>query len=50
MEVPYRNLASAYIRLDLFDEAKQTVERARAQQLDSSRFHQRLLELAFLQD
>ncbi|MGH9671868.1 MAG: tetratricopeptide repeat protein [Bryobacteraceae bacterium] len=49
-EVPYRNLASAYIRLDRFDEAKQTVDKARAQQLDSSRLHQRLLELAFLQN
>jgi eukaryotic-like serine/threonine-protein kinase len=49
-EVPYRNLASAYIRLDRLDEAKQMVEKARAQQLDSSALHQRLLELTLLQN
>jgi eukaryotic-like serine/threonine-protein kinase len=50
VEIAYRNLASVYIRLDRLDEAKQIIERARAQQLDTSRLHQRLLEIAELQN
>ena len=49
-EIPYRNLASAYIRLDRLIEATQVIERARAQQLDGSRLHQRLLEIAYIQN
>ncbi len=48
-EIPYRNLATAYTRLDRLDDAKQAIEKARAQQLDSSRLHQRLLEIAYLE-
>jgi tetratricopeptide (TPR) repeat protein len=50
VEVAYRNLASVYIHLDRLEEAKQIIERARAQQLNTSRLHQRLLEIAQLQN
>lgn len=50
LEVAYRNLAGAYTRLDRLEEAKQIIARARTQQLDSSKLHQRLLEIALLQN
>ena len=49
-EIPNRNLASAYLRLDRLIEAKQAVESALAQGLESSRLHQRLLEIAFVEN
>ncbi len=50
LEPAYRNLASAYIYLDRFDEAKAVLDRARGQQLDGARLHQRLLEVAQIQN
>ena len=47
---PINNLATAYVRLDRFDEAKGVVARAQAQQIDAPRLHQRLLEIAYIQN
>jgi len=49
LEPPYRNQASAYARLDRLSEARQVLAKARAQQLDGPRLHQRLLEIAYIE-
>jgi tRNA A-37 threonylcarbamoyl transferase component Bud32/tetratricopeptide (TPR) repeat protein len=47
---PNNNLATAFMRLNRFDEAKDAVVKAQAQQLDAPRLHQRLLEIAYIQN
>jgi eukaryotic-like serine/threonine-protein kinase len=48
VEPPYRNLVSAYTRLDRLGEAKELLAKARAQQFDGPMLHQRLLEIAYI--
>jgi len=43
-------LASAYVNLDRFDEAKAVAERAFAQKLHGSGMHRLLLQIAYIQD
>ena len=47
VEPPYRNLATAYIGLNQLADAKAILAQARAQHLDGSRLHQRVLEIAY---
>ena len=49
VEPAYRNLVSAYVRLDRFGEAREVLAKARAQQFDGPRLHQRFLEIAYVQ-
>src|SRR5205823_4542472 len=49
LEPAYRNLASAYMSLDRLAEAKETLAKARAQQFDGPRLHQRFLEIAHIE-
>jgi eukaryotic-like serine/threonine-protein kinase len=49
LESAYRNLESAYVRLDRFVEAREVLAKARSQQFDGARLHQRLLELAYIE-
>jgi tetratricopeptide (TPR) repeat protein len=49
VEPAYRNLESAYILLDRLVEAREVLEKARAQHFDGARLHQRLLELAYIE-
>jgi serine/threonine protein kinase/Flp pilus assembly protein TadD len=46
---PYVNLAVAFIGLNRFPEASQTLKQARDQKLESTNMHQRLFQLAWLQ-
>ena len=46
---PYVNLAVAYIGLNRFAEASQTLRQARDQNLQTANMHQRLFQLAWLQ-
>jgi tetratricopeptide (TPR) repeat protein len=48
-EQPYRRLLDAYMRLDRLGEAKEVVEKARAQGIDGANVHRRFLEIAFIQ-
>jgi tetratricopeptide (TPR) repeat protein len=47
-EPSYRNLATAYIKLDRLAEAEEVLARARAQHFDGSRLHERFLEIAYI--
>jgi tetratricopeptide (TPR) repeat protein len=47
-EPPYRNLASAYIRLARIAEAKHVLAEAQRQRLDGARLHYRLLEIGYV--
>jgi tetratricopeptide (TPR) repeat protein len=44
----YRNLGLALIRLNRFDEAKEVIDRALAQQLDGTGYHTQLYQIAFV--
>jgi len=47
--VSYSDLVTAYVRLDRFDEAKATAEKAFGQEIDSAALHNELLRLALIQ-
>ena len=49
VEPAYRNLESAFVRLDRFAEAREVLAKARLQHLEGARLHQRLLELAYIE-
>jgi eukaryotic-like serine/threonine-protein kinase len=49
-EPPYRRLLDAYLCLDRIDEARKVAERARMQGINGARIHQRLLEVAYIED
>jgi len=49
-EPPYRRLLDAYMCLDRLDEARKVAERVRMQGIDGARIHQRLLEMAYIED
>jgi serine/threonine protein kinase/Tfp pilus assembly protein PilF len=46
---PYSQMATAYVRLNRFDEARGFIEQAFAQNIDSALLHYRLYEIAFIQ-
>jgi serine/threonine protein kinase/tetratricopeptide (TPR) repeat protein len=46
---PYLQMATAYLRLNRFDEARGVIEQAFAQDIDSTLLHYRLYEIAFIQ-
>jgi eukaryotic-like serine/threonine-protein kinase len=46
---PYSQMATAYVRLNRFDEARGVIEEAFAQDIDSTLLHYRLYEIAFIQ-
>jgi tetratricopeptide (TPR) repeat protein/predicted Ser/Thr protein kinase len=49
-DAPYRRQLDAYICLDRLPEAKQAGERARTKGVDGPRIHQRLLEMAYVEE
>jgi tetratricopeptide (TPR) repeat protein len=49
VEPPHRNLVSAYIVSDRLEDAKKALAEARALGFDSSRLHQRELEIAYIE-
>jgi tetratricopeptide (TPR) repeat protein len=49
VEPPYRRQLDAYMCLDRLAEAKQLVEKLRAQELGGARIHQRFLEIAYVE-
>src|SRR5437879_6331337 len=50
VEPPYRRQLDAYICLDRLPEARHLAQKVRALGLDGTRIHQRLLEMAYVED